>query len=118
MSGARGQDGDVAGGYFQLLAAVAAEADTGVATGDAEHFMHGGVVVQIIVDAVAPHRAPAIGAEQSLDGFFRVVVRNVDRALVDQERHRIVRNEPVVFEDKSEGLDAVADDGHAVLGRF
>ena len=45
-----------------------------VAARDAEHFMHGRVVVQIIVDAVAPHRAPAIGAEQSLDGLLGMIV--------------------------------------------
>ncbi len=96
---------------------VAAEADPGMAARYTERFMHGRMIVRIIVDAVAPHRAPAIGAEQSLDGFFGMIVGDVDRALVDQERHRIVGNEAVVGEDEAERFDIGADDGHGFLGR-
>jgi len=60
--------------------------------------------VKVIVDAVAPHVAPAIGAEQAFDGFFGMVVGDVDGALVDHERHRVVGDEPVVFEDEGEGF--------------
>src|SRR5260370_33315914 len=81
-----------------------------------ERFMHGRMIVRIIVDAVAPHRAPAIGAEQSLDGFFGMIVGDVDRALVDQERHRIVGNEAVVGEDEAEWFDIGADDEHGFPG--
>jgi len=49
-------------------------------TGDAERLMHGRMIVQINVDAVAPHRAPAIGAEQP-SMVFSVIVRDVHRAL-------------------------------------
>ena len=73
MPGAGGQDRDVAGRDLEFLAAVAAEANPGVAARDAERFVHRRVIVQIIVDAVAPHIAPAIGAEQSLDGFLGVI---------------------------------------------
>ena len=114
MPGAGGQDGDVAGGDFQRLAFVAAELHARMAAGDAERLVHGGMVVQIIIDAVAPHRAPAMGAEQPLDGFFRVIVGDVHRALVDQERQRIIGYEAVVLEDEGEGLDIGADDGHGV----
>ncbi len=86
MPGAGGQDRDIAGCNFDLLAVVAAEPHPRMAAGDAERLMHRGVVVQIIIDAVAPHLAPAIGAEQSLDGFLGVTVGDVDRALVDQKR--------------------------------
>ena len=74
--------------------------------------MHGRMVVQVIVDAVAPHRAPAIGAEQPFDGLFRVIVGDVDRALIDQERHRVVGHEAVVGEDEGEWFDIGAGDGH------
>jgi hypothetical protein len=83
-----------------------------MAAGDAERFVHGGVVVQIVVDAVAPHVAPAVGAEQAFDGFLRMGVGDVDGALVDQERHRIVGDEAVVFENKGERLHFGADNGH------
>jgi len=71
--------------------------------------MNRGVVVQIIVDAVAPHVAPAIGAEQSLDGLLGVAVRDRDRLPVDQKRQRAVRDETVVPKDESERLEVVAD---------
>jgi hypothetical protein len=83
-----------------------------MAAGDAECFVDGGVVVQVIVDAVAPHIAPAIGAEQSLDGFFRARVVERDGLLVDQERHRVIRNQAVVPENKGERLDIRADNRH------
>ena len=112
VAGARGQDRDVASRDIESPAVVTAELHARMPTGDAERLMHGRMVVQIIVDAVAPHRAPAIRAEQSLDGLFRVIVRNVDRGLVDQERHRIIGHEAVVLEDEGEGFDIGADDGH------
>jgi len=68
------QDGDIARCDLDFLAVVAAETDPRVAARDAERFMNRGVVVQIVVDAVAPHIAPAIGAEQPLDVFLGVVV--------------------------------------------
>ncbi len=91
---------------------VAAELHARVPTGDAERFMHRRMVVRIVVDAVAPHRAPAIGAEQPLDGLFGVIVRHIHRTLVNQERHRVVGNEAVIGEDESERFDVGADDGH------
>src|SRR6185369_4852126 len=69
-------------------------------------------VVQIIVDAVAPHRPPAIGTKQPLDGFLRVIVGDVDRGLVDHERQGIVGHEAVVLEDEGERFDVGTDDGH------
>ena len=112
MPGAGGQDRNVARRDLDLLAAVTAEADPRMAARDAERFVNRGVVVQIIVDAVAPHVAPAIGAEQSLDGLFGMVVIDVDGALVDQKRHRIVGHAAVVLEDEGEGFDIGTDDRH------
>ena len=68
------QNGDIARSDFDFLAAVAAKPDSGMAARDAKRFVDRRVIVQIIVDAVASHIAPAIGAEQSLDGFLGVVV--------------------------------------------
>src|SRR6202023_1833735 len=112
MAGTRGENGDIAGRDLDLLARIAAEPDPRMAARDAENFMDRGVVVQIIVDAVAPHFAPAIGAEQSLDGFFGMIVIDGYRPLVDQKRHRVVRDEAVVLEREGERLDIVADHGH------
>src|SRR6266567_7605881 len=81
MSGACRQDGDIAGRNLDLPATVAAEPHPRMAAGNAERLVNGGMVMQIIVDAVAPHLAPAVGAEQSLDGFFGVLVVDVDGTL-------------------------------------
>src|SRR5260370_901474 len=110
MGGAGGQDGAGPRRDFKLLAAVTTEADPRVAAGDAERFMDRRVVVQIIVDAVAPHIAPAIGAEQSLDGLFGMRVIDRDRLLINQKRQPVVRDEAVVLQDKSERFDGGADD--------
>src|SRR3981081_1230492 len=66
-------------------------------------------------EAVSPHVAPAIGAEQSFDGLFGMAVSDIDRSLVDQERQRIVRDQAVVLKDKTERLDVRADDRHGNL---
>src|SRR6266700_4101358 len=90
----------------------------GMAAGNAERLVNGGMVMQIIVDAVAPHLPPAVGAEQSLDGFLGVLVVDVDGTLVDQERHRVVRDQAVVLEHEAERLDIVADNRHGILPRL
>ena len=86
-----------------------------MATGDAQRFVNRGVIVQIVVDAVAPHVAPAIGAEQPLDGLFGMIVVDIDRALVDHKRHRVVGNQPIVREDDGERFEIFADNRHDVL---
>src|SRR5712664_2325633 len=112
MSGAGREDGDIGGRDLDLLATVSAEPHPRMAARNAECLVNGGMVMQIIVDAVAPHLAPAVGAEQSLDGFLRVLVVDVDGALVDQERHRVVRDDAVVLEHEAERFDIVADNRH------
>jgi|tagenome__1003787_1003787.scaffolds.fasta_scaffold19689975_1 hypothetical protein len=37
------------------------------------------------------------------------------RALVDEKRHRVVGNKPIVFKDDGERLDIGVDDPHGVL---
>src|ERR1700753_2301039 len=100
MAGTRRQDRDVTRIEFEFPAAITAETNPCMATGDAERLVNGGVIVQIVVDAVAPHIAPAMGAEQLFDGCLGRGAIELDRAFVDQERQRIVRNEAVIREDE------------------
>jgi hypothetical protein len=105
MAGAGGQDRDVAGGDFEFLALIATEPNAGVPTRNPERFVNGRVIMQIVVNAVAPHVAPAIGAEQLFDRPFRMIVGHIDRALVDHKRQRIVGNEAVVGKHEGEGFE-------------
>lgn len=73
-----------------------------MATGDTKRFVNRGVIVQIVENAVAPHIAPAVGAEQTLDGFLWLIVIDVDRGLVDHERKDAVGDETIVREDEGE----------------
>ena len=82
MSGAGRQDGDVAGRDLECLPVLAAELHPCTAAGNAQHLMYGGMVMREVVDAVAPHRAPAIAAEQPLDRGLGILA-DVDRAPVD-----------------------------------
>ncbi len=59
---------------------LAAESDLGLACGDAEHFVGGRVVVVEGKDAVSPASAPAVAAEQRLEGGRRIDGAGVDRA--------------------------------------
>lgn len=84
MAGAGGEDGDVAGRDLEFPAGVAAEPDPGMAARDAERFVNRGVVVQIIVDAVAPHVAPAMGA-----GYWPLMT------ISEQKGHSLLQNGPL-----------------------
>src|SRR6185437_7669040 len=84
MPGAGGQDRDVTGGNLQFPSLVAAEAHARMSAGDAEHLVHGRMIMQEVVNAVPPHVAPAIGAEQSFDRLFWMAAIEIDRTLVDQ----------------------------------
>jgi hypothetical protein len=74
--------------------------------------MHGRVVVQIVIDAVAPRAAPPVLFEQVLDGLFRLLRVELYNALLDEEGKDVVRHESVVLEHDRERLGIVADDGH------
>ena len=73
MAGAGGQDGDVAGLQREYSTLLAAEADPPLAARDAENLMDPGVIVHVVVDAVAPSVAPSVRFEQVLDHGRRVV---------------------------------------------
>jgi hypothetical protein len=70
--------------------------------------------MQEIVDAVPPHRAPAVGAEQLFDRSLGLAATERERALVDQERHRVVRHEAIVGEVDRSWFDIGADHGHGL----
>jgi hypothetical protein len=73
MARAGGQDGDVAGLQREYSTFLAAEADPTLAARDAEDIMDPGVIVHVVVDAVAPCVAPSVRLEQILDHRRRVV---------------------------------------------
>src|SRR5258708_17102820 len=54
MARAGGENGDVASLQREDPALVAAEPNTALAARDAEHLMNPGVIVHVVVDAVAP----------------------------------------------------------------
>src|ERR1043165_5933334 len=59
-----------------------------------------------------------MGAEQTFDGFFRVIVVDVDGAFVDEERQGIVRHEAVVWEHERQRFDIAARHRHGHLLRL
>src|SRR6185437_3654712 len=108
MAGASGEDRDIARAQLEFPAAIAAEPHPGMAADNAKGFVDRRVIMQIVVNAVAPRIAPAVGAEQVFDGFLRCVAE-IDRALVDQERQGAVGNEAVVGKDEGRWLKVQAD---------
>jgi hypothetical protein len=63
VAGAGGQDGDVAGLQREYSTFLAAEADPALAACDAENFMDPGMIVHVVVDAVAPWVVPSVRFE-------------------------------------------------------
>src|ERR1700733_2791893 len=87
MARAGGGDGDVAGLQREYSTFLAAEADPPLAACDAEDLMDPGVIVHVVVDAVAPCVAPSVRFEQVLDHGRRIVtVIEFDGAPVDDQR--------------------------------
>jgi hypothetical protein len=84
MSRAGRKNGDVPGLQSEDTTLAAAEADTSFASGDAEHLMDPGVIMHVVVDAVAPGVAPSVRLEQVLDHRRRVVsLAEIDGAPID-----------------------------------
>ena len=107
MARAGGQDGDVTGLQSEYSTFLAAEADPPLAARDAENLMDPGVVVHVVVDAVAPCAAPSVRFEQILDHSRRVVALiEIDGAPVDDQRPpRMVGDETVVLEADGMGCN-------------
>src|SRR5262245_65739072 len=60
VAGAGGQDRDIAGLELDLAALAPAELHARTAPGDPQHLMGPGVIMHVVVDAVAPGAAPAV----------------------------------------------------------
>jgi hypothetical protein len=61
------------------------------------------MIMNVVVDAVAPGISPAVAFEQLLEHGYQVEgLRQADRALVDDKRpFRMIRNEAIVLEAES-----------------
>src|SRR4029453_17427571 len=73
MAGPGRQDHDVTGLEREDPALVAAEARATLAARDAEHLMNPGMVMDVVVDAVAPGIATTVGLEQFFHPARRIV---------------------------------------------
>src|SRR5947208_8454593 len=106
MSGAGGQDGDVASFQREDPALVAAEPNAPLAARDAQDLMNPGVIVHVVVDALTPGVAPSISFELFLDHRRRVMALvEIDGAAIDDQRpSRMIGNETVVFEGGGMGF--------------
>src|ERR1700685_1823292 len=94
------KDEDVACSDFKSPAFVAAEPHLGAAARNAEHFMDARVIVQIVVNAVAPAISPSVALENILDDRSGIeIARKTDGATIDDDRPaRVVRDAAVVPE--------------------
>src|SRR5262245_11448373 len=106
VAGARGQDRDIAGLELDLAALASAELHARPAPGDPQHLMGPGVVVHVVVDAVAPGAAPAVACEQFLEDRRRVEgIHQPHGAAIDDERpFRIVGHQSVVRQADGSGF--------------
>src|SRR5690242_5303525 len=100
MPGAGGQDGDIAGLDRQDASFQSAELNLALAASDAKYLVNARVIVDIVVNTVAPGIAPAVPFEQVLEYCGRVeVLREAHGAAIDHQRPaRMVGNDPVVLE--------------------
>ena len=76
MAGAGRQQGDVPRRDRDLVAARAAEHETRLSRGEAQHLVRVGVIVVKGIDAVAPLRRPAVAPEQILECRRRIAARD------------------------------------------
>src|ERR1700682_4100711 len=114
MTGAGREDGDVSGPELDDLAAIAAEPDARVPARDPEHLVGARMIVQEVIDAVAPRIRPTIGFEKVFENRRRVLrLREAHRAAVMNERQpRIVGYCAVVLKQDRMGLAATNEPAH------
>src|SRR5437762_3387864 len=87
MAGTGRQDGDVASVQREDPPLFAAEPNASLAARDAEHLMDSGVIVHIVVDAVAPGVSPSVRFKQVFDHGRRVLaVIEGDSISIDNQR--------------------------------
>src|SRR5262245_18539453 len=106
VAGAGGQDRDIAGLEFDLAALAPAELHARPALGDPQHLMGPGVIMHVVVDAVAPGAAPAVAGEQLLEDRRRVEgIHEPHGAAIDDERpFRIVGHQSIVRQADASGF--------------
>lgn len=106
MACAGGEDSDVAGFQPQGTAAASAELHPAFAAGNAEHFMDAGMVVHIVVNAVALGIAPAVTFKNLFKHGRRIeVVPQSDCAAINDKRaFRMIWNHTVILEADCAGL--------------
>jgi len=83
-----------------------------------KHFMHAGMVVNVIVNAVSPRIAPSFTFKQLFEHGRRIeVVGKSDCAAIDDKRPlRMIRNDPIIL--KAEGTGLPFADEHAEGAAF
>src|SRR5258708_2077243 len=106
-----GQDGDVAGLESEDSTLFATEANAPLSTCDAEHLVDPGVIVPVVVDAIAPGVAPSVRFEQVLDHSRRVAALiEFDGASIDDQRpSRMIGDETIVLEADGVGLSHLGE---------
>lgn len=106
VSGAAGEDGDVAGadGDFTAAREFAAEDELGFAGGEGEDLVRGGVVVMEGVDAVAPGGLPAVAADELFKALCEFALAAEELAIEEDGQALVVGHPPVFLEEKRFGL--------------
>src|ERR1700730_6985813 len=114
MTGPGRQDDDVSGAQLDDFAAIAAEPDARVPARNTEHFVGARMIVQEVINAVAPRIRPTIGFEKVLEDRRRVLrLREAHRAaVVNKGQPRIVGYRTVVLKHDGMGLAATNEPAH------
>ena len=117
VAGAGRQHNDIAGREIDLAPMLAAEADPGATARDAHRLVNYRMIVDVRINAVAPHPAPAVRGEGLFDDRLRVGrAGEIDaRAVHHQRQHRIVRDRSVVGEFMGDRHGTRAWGRHAVF---
>ena len=102
VPGARRQHHHVAGANRDFTAVLAAQHQSRLTAGHAQHFMRGRVVVMKAIDAVAPLRRPAILSEDRLKIRCRIPSGTGDCAPIEQRRQVFVVRHPPVFRESKD----------------
>src|SRR5437879_10386199 len=97
VASAGGEYEDIAGVDGDGFAPFSAEDEVGVAGGESQDFVRGGVVVVKVIDSVAPLWRPAVGSEEALH-FVREITACWKGVAVEQDGQRAVGHPPVGFE--------------------
>src|SRR3954447_1943900 len=102
VTGTCRENGDITGFKGERPASFAAELHLAAAARDAENFVYQRMVMNVIVDAVAPRISPAVFLEEVLEHCRGVkLLGKTNGASVDDQRKAwMVRNDAVILEPK------------------